>query len=174
MRRIVLIAAVVLLAAGVAAAKKTKITVELKDAKGASVGTAEISGPAGPSDHGVTVKLRLHGLEPGEHALHFHQNPVCEAPDFKSAGPHFNPAKMKHGLMNPEGPHAGDMPNFKADAKGNAKATVHNNRVSLGEREDSLFANGGTALVVHAKADDMKTDPAGNAGDRIACGVIKK
>ena len=81
---------------------------------------------------------------------------------------------MKHGLLNPEGPHAGDMPNFKADAKGNAKATVHNQRVSLGEREDSLFSNGGTALVVHAKADDMKTDPAGNAGDRIACGTIKK
>ena len=174
MRKGMLLAGLLLLAAGVAWAKKITVTTELKDAKGASVGTAEISGPVDPGKHGVTIKIRLHGLAPGEHALHFHQNAVCEAPDFKSAGPHFNPAKMKHGLLNPEGPHAGDMPNFKADAKGNAKATVHNQRVSLGEREDSLFSNGGTALVVHAKADDMKTDPAGNAGDRIACGVIKK
>ena len=174
MRREIVIAALLLAAAGAAGAKKLTVTTELKDAKGASVGTAQISGSVDPGKHGVTVKIKLHGLAPGEHALHFHQNAVCEAPDFKSAGPHFNPAKMKHGLLNPEGPHAGDMPNFKADAKGNAKATVHNERVSLGEREDSLFSNGGTALVVHAKADDMKTDPAGNAGDRIACGVIKK
>ena len=174
MRRLIGIAALLLLAAGVAGAKKLTVTTELKDANGVSVGTAQISGPVGKGSHGVTVKIKLHGLAPGEHALHFHQNAVCEAPDFKSAGPHFNPAKMKHGLLNPEGPHAGDMPNFKADAKGNAKATLHDERVSLGEREDSLFSNGGTALVVHAKADDMKTDPAGNAGDRIACGVIKK
>jgi Cu-Zn family superoxide dismutase len=174
MRKAMLLGVAVVLLAGSAAAKKLTVTTELKDAKGQSVGTAKISGGVGSGDHGVTIKLRLHGLEPGEHALHFHQNAVCEAPEFKSAGPHFNPAKMKHGLRNPAGPHAGDLPNFKADAKGNAKATLHDERVSLGEREDSLFSNGGTALVVHAKADDMKTDPAGNAGDRIACGVIKK
>ena len=174
MRKGMLLVGLLLVAAGAASAKKITVTTELKDAKGASVGTAKISGPVDNGGHGVTIKIKLHGLAPGEHALHFHQNAVCEGPDFKSAGPHFNPAKMKHGLMNPEGPHAGDMPNFKADAKGNVKATVHNQRVSLGEREDSLFSNGGTALVVHAKADDLKTDPAGNAGDRIACGVIKK
>ena len=174
MRQGMLLGVVLLLAAGAAWGKKITVTTELKDAQGQSVGTAEISGGAGAGDHGVTIKLRLHGLTPGEHALHFHQNAMCEGPDFKSAGPHFNPAHMKHGLMNPQGPHAGDMPNIRVDAKGNAKTTVHNQRVSLGEREDSLFANGGTALVVHAKADDMKTDPTGNAGDRIACGVITK
>ena len=98
----------------------------------------------------------------------------CDAPDFKTAGPHFNPESKKHGLQNPDGPHAGDMNNFTASKNGRAKATITNDRVTLGQGANSLLANGGVALVVHAKADDMKTDPAGNAGDRIACGVITK
>jgi Cu-Zn family superoxide dismutase len=149
-----------------------KATVALKDAKGQSVGEATIK----PSGKGVEVKLDVKDLPPGEHALHFHQNAKCDPPDFKSAGGHFNPDKKQHGFLNPEGHHNGDMANFTVKPNGTAKATIKNADVVLGtgSEANSLFANGGTALMIHAKADDMKTDPAGNAGDRIACGVITK
>jgi Cu-Zn family superoxide dismutase len=160
-------------AQGSGAAKPIKKTiVALKDAKGNDVGTATIKS----SGKGVEVKLNVKSLPPGEHALHFHQNAKCEAPDFKSAGPHFNPDNKQHGLDNPQGHHNGDMPNVTVAANGTSKAAVKDPNVVLGtgSEANSLFANGGTALMIHAKADDMKTDPAGNAGDRIACGVITK
>src|SRR5581483_2970944 len=140
--------------------------VELNNAKGDSVGTAALR----RSGKGVEIKLNLHDLPAGEHAIQIHQTPKCDSPDFKSAGGHFNPEGKKHGLDNPEGPHAGDMPNFIVDHNGKAKnIVVRDPRVSLGKGSNSVFSNGGTALVIHAKPDDMKTDPAGNAGDRIAC-----
>jgi Cu-Zn family superoxide dismutase len=139
----------------------------LKDASGKDVGKATLT--VAPS--GVLVNLDLAAVPAGEHAFHIHAVGKCEPPDFKSAGPHFNPDETKHGLLNPEGPHAGDMPNLHVPADGKLQVEILDPAVTL-SAEAALLDADGAALVIHAAADDYKTDPAGNAGDRIACGVI--
>ena len=154
-----------------AKAKKPKpVTVKLSDAKGQSIGTATLTADPG----GVKITLAVKGLAAGDHAIHIHETAKCDGPDFKSAGGHFNPDHKKHGKDNPDGAHAGDMPNFTADAKGGSTASVVAPGVTMDDGPHSVFTGGGTALVIHEKADDMKTDPAGAAGNRIACGLIKK
>lgn len=146
------------------------VKVEMKDGAGQSIGTATLSESMGM----VHIQLDLKGLKAGEHALHVHGTAKCEGPAFTTAGGHFNPAAKKHGLQSAEGPHAGDMDNFTVAADGTAKGMVMAKGISLGAGANSVFTGGGTALVIHAGPDDMKTDPAGAAGDRIACGVITK
>ncbi len=148
--------------------------VEIKNAAGDSVGTATLSAASDGAQLGVKIAVELHGLPPGDHAIHLHQNPKCEGPAFTTAGPHFNPDHKQHGLENPSGPHAGDMKNITISSDGAAKVTVVAADANYTSEKNSIFANGGTAIVIHAKADDMRSDPSGNAGDRIACGVIKK
>lgn len=168
-KRIAAAVAAVLVLFALTAAKKPAKTVTLLDAKGATVGTAVID----QEKVGVEIHLSVSGLTPGEHAIHFHQKASCVAPDFKSAGGHFNPTNAHHGLNNPAGPHAGDMANFIVGPDGTAKVTVVDERVTLEKGQpNSLYTDGGTALVIHAKADDQLNDPAGNAGDRVACAVI--
>ena len=151
-------------------AQATPVKVSLSDAAGKAVGTATLTA----TKTGVSIALDLMGLPAGEHAIHIHQVAKCEAPAFTTAGGHFNPSAKKHGLDNPDGHHAGDMKNFTVAANGTAKATVTDDAVTIAEGASSIFTGGGTALVIHAAADDMKSDPAGNAGARIACGVIVK
>jgi Cu-Zn family superoxide dismutase len=143
---------------------------DIYNAKGEKIGAAALHGAEG----GVKIDLDVAQLPPGTHALHVHAVGKCESPDFKSAGPHFNPEGKKHGTQNPEGPHAGDLPSLEVGADGRAKTSVLATHVSLGDGTNSLFQPNGTALVIHEKADDNVTDPAGNAGARIACGVVQK
>ena len=161
-----------LLIVGVAAAAQAQATgrAQLKDAQGRIVGTATLS----EDSTGVRIVLRVTGLKPGEHGFHVHTIGKCEPPDFASAGGHFNPAGKKHGLNNPEGPHAGDLPNLRVGPDGIGSADATDARVTLKDGPTSLFQSAGTALIIHADPDDGKSDPAGKAGARVACGVIER
>jgi superoxide dismutase, Cu-Zn family len=142
----------------------------LKDAHGRDVGTVElIEAPTG-----VLLKLMVKGLTPGGHAVHIHAIGKCEPP-FESAGGHFNPATKKHGLLVPQGHHAGDMPNLHVLESGEASIEILNPTITLqNDKPNSVFSPTGTSIVIHAGVDDYKSDPAGNAGGRVACGVIQQ
>jgi superoxide dismutase, Cu-Zn family len=143
---------------------------ELKNASGQSVGTARFT----QAGNVVRILLEATGLPPGPHAVHVHAVGKCDPPDFNSAGPHFNPGGRQHGALNPQGSHAGDLPNLTIAADGNGRMETTTEQLSLGSGPTSVWDADGSALVVHATADDFKTDPTGNSGNRIACGVLVK
>ncbi|WP_315836658.1 superoxide dismutase family protein [Bradyrhizobium prioriisuperbiae] len=159
--------AFVALATNCAVAQTAKAAV--KNADGATVGSIDLT----QVSDGVLVKLAVKGLPPGEHAFHVHAVGKCEPP-FTTAGGHFNPGNKKHGMMSTEGHHAGDMPNLIVPASGEVAVEVVNTGVTLEKgKPNSLYKPEGTAFVIHAAADDYKTDPTGNAGGRIACAVVE-
>lgn len=145
--------------------------VELKNREGKSVGTLTVATQSGG---GARFSGRLTDLSTGVHGVHIHEFGKCQAPDFTSAGGHFNPEGKQHGEFNPQGKHAGDIGNLRVDANGSAEVALLADAVTLGPGETSLLKPGGTSLVIHAGPDDLKTDPSGNSGDRIACGVITR
>src|SRR3954454_4512365 len=133
------------------------------------VGTASFMQEAG----GVHLKAQFKGLPPGDHGIHVHAVGKCDGPDFMTAGGHFNPTNHQHGLENPQGAHAGDMVNLKVGADGTATMDYMLKDASVTGGAGDLFGPDGTALVIHAMPDDEMTDPSGNSGARIACGVIR-
>lgn len=147
-----------------------RLVVPLINADNEEVGEAVLT----ETVKGVRISLRAEGLKPGIHAIHFHEIGSCTPPDFMSSGNHFNPAHRQHGLKNPKGPHAGDMPNVFADSHGNVKTVIYNPRVTLQkEKENSLRDADGSALIIEEFGDDQETDPSSNSGKRVLCGVIK-
>lgn len=152
------------------AAVPVTATAELRNAQGQPVGNATLSEVGG----GVRVIVEARRLPPGAKGVHIHAVGKCDAPEFTTAGGHFNPANKKHGLDNPDGPHAGDLPNITIAADGSGRLESMNERISLGSGSNSILDADGAAIVIHAAADDFKTDPTGNSGGRIACGVITK
>jgi Cu-Zn family superoxide dismutase len=147
-----------------------RATAPLRNASGEAVGTLTLRDVPGEP---LRIEGDLTGLPAGTHGIHFHSVGQCAAAgQFASAGPHFNPASRKHGLESTEGPHAGDLPNVVVGADGRAVVRLTTERVTLGREAASLLDADGSAVVVHAGPDDQRTDPAGNSGDRIACGVI--
>ncbi|MGH7961544.1 MAG: superoxide dismutase family protein [Candidatus Binatia bacterium] len=157
--------------AGCEQAGAEAIKMDLSNAQGEKVGSATLTQEPG----GVKIAVQVSNLPPGPHGFHIHAAGKCEPPDFASAGGHFNPQGKKHGVQNPEGPHAGDLPDLVVGQDGTAQMEVVASQVTLeSTAANSLLHPEGTALVIHANADDQKTDPAGNAGARIACGVVRK
>jgi len=149
-------------------AQEQRAYAELKDRDGKSIGMATFREVLG----GVVIDIDVKGLTPGLHAVHVHAIGKCEGPAFTSAGGHFNPAQKKHGLRSAEGPHAGDMPNMYIAKDGTGRFEVLADNITLKTGDRSVFDADGSALVIHAGADDDMTDPTGNSGDRAACGVI--
>ena len=141
-------------------------TATLATAAGKTVGKVTIREVEG----GLSVSVDVRDLPPGMHGAHLHTVGKCEGPDFASAGGHWNPTNMKHGSMNPQGPHEGDMPNLMVGADGRGTLTAK----LAGASFDGLMDADGAAMVVHAGADDLMTDPSGNSGGRLACGVLAK
>jgi Cu-Zn family superoxide dismutase len=173
-RRLLLVGVAALLLGGCAGtmADTEPLSAEaaLKDKDGKDVGRATLI----ETGEGLRIAVTGYRLPPGPHGLHIHAAGFCEPPEFTSAGAHFNPGDKKHGRQNPAGPHAGDLPNLVVAASGEGGVDIVTKAATLGPGPTSLLGGKGTSIVVHAAADDEKTDPTGNSGARIACGVIVK
>ncbi|MCC6557168.1 MAG: superoxide dismutase family protein [Polyangiaceae bacterium] len=154
--------------AGASSAQARKATATLLDPGGRTVGTLTID----ETPQGVLIRGDLSGLPPGTHGFHIHETGAC-SPTFQAAGDHFNPTGASHGFRSKGGPHLGDLPSLRVPAGGRAPVEAFAPGVTLGEGPRSLVAGDGTAIVVHAQPDDYQTDPAGAAGQRIACGVVR-
>lgn len=141
---------------------------EIKNAQGESIGTAALT----EVPEGVKITIRVSKLIPGKHGIHIHEFGKCDPPDFKSSGGHFNPTHREHGLTNPKGAHGGDLPNLGVGPDGTANMELITKTITLAPGPNSLIRPEGTSIIIHAKEDDEKTDPSGNSGDRIACGII--
>jgi Cu-Zn family superoxide dismutase len=144
--------------------------VELRTAAGQPVGAAQFT----QAGNVVRIVLEARGLPPGRHAVHVHAVGKCDPPDFTTAGGHFNPLGRQHGALNPQGSHAGDLPNLTVAPDGTGRLETSTEQLSLGSGPTTLWDADGSALVIHAGPDDFKTDPTGNSGARLACGVLAK
>ncbi|REE81244.1 Cu-Zn family superoxide dismutase [Paenibacillus taihuensis] len=146
------------------------VNVKIVNAQGTEIGTATLT----QNHDAVRLHVEAKNLPPGMHGIHFHETGKCEGQKFESAGAHLNPNKKQHGFNNPQGFHVGDLPNIQVAADGTVKVDIETKIVTLEpNKPNSLKKAGGSALVIHAQEDDYKTDPSGNSGDRIACGVIQ-
>jgi superoxide dismutase, Cu-Zn family len=163
-------AALLVLAAIAKPAAPQSAHADIVNAQGATIGHADFS----TASNGVEISVTVSQLAPGEHGIHIHNVGKCEGPAFTTAGGHFNPTGAHHGAHNAQDPHPhlGDLPNLVVSENGTGQLTFTAAGATIGEGSNSLFHEGGTALVIHAKADDLTNDPSGNSGDRIACGVI--
>ena len=150
------------------AASGQRATAELKDKDGKTVGKAMLR----EQPDGVLVRLDVKGLTPGLHAVHVHAVGKCEGSAFASAGGHFNPTQKKHGFKSPDGAHAGDLPNMLVAKDGSGRFEALTDAITLTAGSMSVFDSDGSTIVIHAGSDDYTTDPAGNSGDRVACGLI--
>jgi superoxide dismutase, Cu-Zn family len=166
----ILSAAFLVFAAIPSSAAPNSAHADIVNAQGTTIGHAEFSAVS----DGVKISVTVSQLPPGEHGIHIHNVGKCEGPAFTTAGGHFNPTNAHHGIHNAQDPHPhlGDLPNLVVSEKGTAKLTFTAAGATISDGPISLFHDGGTALVIHAKPDDLTNDPSGNSGDRIACGVI--
>jgi Cu-Zn family superoxide dismutase len=173
MKRLVVLVSLMLACAGCATVGPTTpgaATADIKNAGGQSIGTATLTEASGA----VRIVVDVKGLPPGAKGVHIHEVGKCDPPQFNAAGAHFNPTSKQHGLMNPQGPHAGDLPNITIAADGRGRLESTTDRITLGAGPTSIFDADGSAIVIHAAPDDFVTDPTGNSGGRSACGVIVK